>query len=404
MQESNRIVSKLYFIRSLLSQIHEYSDEITLLETSIKKLESSTASPHVQSNNISELKKQIAQEEIKLYQLKRSSSKGEKKNYFFNPRVSWIKNRINQIDSEIRDKKPKYRINHFIALFCVIVTLSIGLLWVKNSALILYGFIFGAWVLLSGFLLLLLYRKGKIEKEKEKTQIDRLNKERNTLEAEAREIYTNYQTSLKSQESYNETDIWIKIIGLKNQLAREEAREEAKSKQSAYEQVKNKIEKTSNQIYSINKKIAGLNNLISVCTQDFIDQRDLKYLDFIIYYIETKRADTIKEALQQTDLHIRHNEIIGMMKTVTTAICSTIQSSIDSLSFSLQSQLGELHSELMQNNSALSDMSEKFDNLISAQELNNALLKKANVSSEKLVENLDYLKERREYQYHLTGV
>ena len=392
MHEAEKIVSKLYFIRSIISRISEYNDEIADLEANVQKIEFSKDSLNVQTNNTLELKKQLAQEELKLYQLKHSSEPARNKN-IFNPRLSWIKNRIVQIDHIISSESSKHNVSFFITFLCVTVTVLIGILWLKNITSLLRGLLFGVAILLAGPVCFLCIVKEKQKKAKANNTIERLNKEKKELEAEAEKITRTFQMSFNSSCS-NENNISIKIASLKRQIAIELQEEKEK-------QVENKKEKIFNQIHAIDEKRIEFNNLISVVTQDFIDQRDLRYLDFIIYLFETGRADTMKEALQQTDLHIRHNEITGMMQTATASICSSIQSSIKSLSFSLSDQLSSLRSELAQNNSELSD---KFDSIISSQELNNTLLAKANVSSEKLVKNLDYLKERREYQYHLTGV
>ena len=247
-------------------------------------------------------------------------------------------------------------------------------------------------ILLSGSCLFFLYRKIKKAKVKANNIIERLNKEKKELEVEAEKIYRTFHASSNSSSS-NENNISIKISSLKRQIAIETQKEVQKK----HEQVEIKKEK----IYAIDEKIIKLKNLISVATQNFIDQRDLIYLDFIIYLLETGRADTMKEALQQTDLYIRHNEIKEIMQSATVSICSSIQSSFKSLSFSLSDQLSLLRSEFAKNNS---ELSEKFENLISAQELNNALLQKSNVSSEKLVENISRLRERRDYEYYRTGI
>ena len=140
-----------------------------------------------------------------------------------------------------------------------------------------------------------------------------------------------------------------------------------------------------------------------------LDERDWQNLDLIIYELETGRADNMKEALQQADLYIRHDEIMDAMETATAAICSTIKESIGELSRSIGICLSGLRSELVGLRSDVSDMnqtnlelSEKFDDLVNSQELSNALLKKANVSSEKLAEDVRRMRVLRDEEYYKT--
>ena len=58
MNETEEIISKLYFVRSIISRISEYNDEITDLVANIKNIEFSKDSLNVESNNTLELKKQ----------------------------------------------------------------------------------------------------------------------------------------------------------------------------------------------------------------------------------------------------------------------------------------------------------------------------------------------------------
>lgn len=140
-----------------------------------------------------------------------------------------------------------------------------------------------------------------------------------------------------------------------------------------------------------------------------LDERDWKNLDLIIYELETNRADSIKEALQQADLYIRHNEMKKVMQTATVAICSTIKESIGELSRSIGTSLLQLRADISLINSNLSEMnesnkelSEKFDDLVNAQELGNALLKKANVSSEQLAQDVRRMRVIRDEEYYRT--
>lgn len=147
-----------------------------------------------------------------------------------------------------------------------------------------------------------------------------------------------------------------------------------------------------------------------------LDIRDWKHIDLVIFYFETGRADTLKEALQQVDRKVQTDEIIEAIETAGQNISSTIRMSMNELrgdlnrSFAkLSVQLADQHREQM---SALSSISgniektneslaklqqtsekngESIEKLTSAAYLNNALLTKINYDSLSLMSDVDYM-------------
>ncbi len=132
---------------------------------------------------------------------------------------------------------------------------------------------------------------------------------------------------------------------------------------------------------------------LKTVSTNLLDERDWQHLDIVIYMLETGRADTIKEALQQADLYVRHNEIRHMLATATMAICTTIQENIRTLSRTIDTRLREIQNTLAENNQTQKSISLGMQRLIGTQELSNALLEKANVSSERFVEELSELRK-----------
>ena len=147
-----------------------------------------------------------------------------------------------------------------------------------------------------------------------------------------------------------------------------------------------------------------------------LDIRDWKHIDLVIFYFETGRADTLKEALQQVDRKVQTDEIIEAIETAGQNISSTIRMSMNELrgdlnkSFAkLSVQLADQHREQM---SALSSISgniektneslaklqqtsekngESIEKLTSAAYLNNALLTKISYDSLSLMSDVDYM-------------
>ena len=134
-----------------------------------------------------------------------------------------------------------------------------------------------------------------------------------------------------------------------------------------------------------------------------LDIRDWKYIDLIIFYFESGRADTLKEALQQVDRRVQTDEIVKEIRIAGQNISATIRMSMNELrgdlnkSFAkLSEQLAEQHREKMvaldginsniaKTNESIEKLqianeknAESLEKLSSATNLNNALLAKIN--------------------------
>ena len=125
----------------------------------------------------------------------------------------------------------------------------------------------------------------------------------------------------------------------------------------------------------------------------FLNVQDWKYLDVVIYMFETSRASSIQDALRQTDALVRHGELISMMKEVGTRICSTIQSSTRQISF----RLDMLENSQRNLYSGVAELGGKMqgvkNSIISASNMQAALLEKANTNSERIMEDVHQLRK-----------
>lgn len=144
-----------------------------------------------------------------------------------------------------------------------------------------------------------------------------------------------------------------------------------------------------------------------------LDPRDWKNIDFIIFYYETGRVDTIKEALIHVDQQRQTDTIAKAIKQASAEISSTINTSMTMLRGDLNSCFGALSSQLdksmqiqlqaiQQSNVALGalsgsvgELSSKLQTSLNAlgneQALTNALLDKVATSSDALVNDLNYV-------------
>ena len=134
-----------------------------------------------------------------------------------------------------------------------------------------------------------------------------------------------------------------------------------------------------------------------------LDERDWGNLDLIIYYFETGRAESKKEALQLVDEERRKNEIVSAVNDAGRNIAQSINTGFSRLqnalmrSFNeLTRQVGKMSENIASLCSAAERQSEIMDKrlgeLNSAIEYGNALREKANVSSAQLVDDMKYMR------------
>ena len=145
-----------------------------------------------------------------------------------------------------------------------------------------------------------------------------------------------------------------------------------------------------------------------------LDQRDWMYLDLIIYYIETNRADTIKEALSMVDRERQTQQIVASVQQATNAICQTISSETSTLRQSISAGFTQLSSVIREEFATLTAEVSKVNDSIregfaeanaiaSAQltqiTITNAMLAKANATSEQLASDVSFVRSNHYYNY-----
>lgn len=159
-------------------------------------------------------------------------------------------------------------------------------------------------------------------------------------------------------------------------------------------------EKNTVELEKLQEIKVSLNEIYDV----WLSESDWENVDLLIYYMETGRADALKEALQLVDRQRQTDQIVRAIKTASQSICGSIQLSVDRLgdalskSFSvISSQIASLggHIDLMTNaikegNDIQQRQTELQRKQLSATELNNALLEKSNMTSRALLNDLRY--------------
>ncbi len=129
-----------------------------------------------------------------------------------------------------------------------------------------------------------------------------------------------------------------------------------------------------------------LYNALQTEFNHFLDIRDWKYLDFIIYYFETRRADTVKEALQFVDKEMQTQRIEQLIVAATQQICNTLAIGFNMLQNTIINCYNALSAQIAQSSSAISTQIHA-----DAAYLCNALKAKANVPSEQIMNEVKHI-------------
>lgn len=130
-----------------------------------------------------------------------------------------------------------------------------------------------------------------------------------------------------------------------------------------------------------------------------LDPRDWCNLDLVIFILETGRADNLRDALIQVDGY-RHTEaIVKAVNSASQAICRTIINEADRLQRAISTHVDTINSNLIAIaerqktlNNSLNGINSSIEKQINATELQNALLEKANTSSDRLAKDLEEIR------------
>lgn len=135
-----------------------------------------------------------------------------------------------------------------------------------------------------------------------------------------------------------------------------------------------------------------------------LNPADWKNIDLCIYYLQTGRAESLKECLQLVDRQLQTNEIINTVRQASDRICDEIHSGFNALGKtmvkcfnSVSAQIESLSNQVANEHTAVINALDSINNsnaaILSATQLNNALLAKAGASSEQLADDLRYIKQ-----------
>lgn len=138
------------------------------------------------------------------------------------------------------------------------------------------------------------------------------------------------------------------------------------------------IKESSNDFYMALKK--QFNSLL--------DERDWKNLDLVIFELETRRADNIKEALQLVDRELQAERIEQTIVQATEQICYELRRGFAEIKETIFECSRVISTQLATISLQLGEMNEQLSKLCDGVNMSNALQAKANVTSAKLLSDV----------------
>ena len=386
--EKDELIAKFYTIRAGLSVIAEESGKIRTLESEIEDLEWKDVEHREKSRKEAKSRKWDLE-----YKLQKVNEEIESKQY----NLRYDKNRKNAlVEKGSKEYRPKLPTG-VIATVCIVGFLIIAAVFMAITGPISDGFlVFLVYAIPTAFVItvIALCKKWQCKKgdEKWREQIDELDR-----------IIKRQENSIRMDES--EVERYRQEIDvINNDQLPAICNSSPNGNQIAL--LKDKFSK----VLSIStEKSKQTRNVLLKEFGDILTEDDWCNVDLLIFYLNTGRADSLKEALQLVDAQRQTNQIVHAIGAAAAYVSNTMQENTYRLArvmndcFSnLSNQINHNHKELV---GAISDLNDSFTSqigsfestvraqsnaLLKAEEFNASLLEKANLNSDQLMNELRY--------------
>ena len=122
-------------------------------------------------------------------------------------------------------------------------------------------------------------------------------------------------------------------------------------------------------------------NTLNSCFSSYIDKRDWVNLDFIIYCLETGRADNLKEALFAVDRQKQVNQIVSAIENAGKEIARSMNTTITRLEDKMVHCFNMISTQFERQTRQLNSINSQLDSVITTQKMNNALIEMQNKTS-----------------------
>lgn len=179
--------------------------------------------------------------------------------------------------------------------------------------------------------------------------------------------------------------IEAKLRELNSELERTKARYE-RAKEAKKKELMPSVLKMKEFIAGMEEQFGGV-----------LDGRDWENLDLVIFAIETRRADSVKEALLYVDGEVRTDRIVQSVQHASKEIGSGISRGLRNLSADINQNFDRLSSRIEGVGAMIGAQNEHIKSLVGAQELNNALVAQCAKSSVHLSEDVKAIRDNSDY-------
>lgn len=158
------------------------------------------------------------------------------------------------------------------------------------------------------------------------------------------------------------------------------------------ERVRAILKEKDNKIAPISKSCNEFYMALAKRFNPLLDERDWAHLDLVIFELETRRADTVKEALQLVDRELQTERIQQTIVQATEQICYEIRRGFARLEATIVRCCEAICAQLAVMNVQLAGISSQLSELTDSVNLGNALQAKANVTSSQLLSSVNYIR------------
>ncbi len=158
------------------------------------------------------------------------------------------------------------------------------------------------------------------------------------------------------------------------------------------ERVRAILKEKDNKIAPISKSCNEFYMALAKRFNPLLDERDWAHLDLVIFELETRRADTVKEALQLVDRELQTERIQQTIVQATEQICYEIRRGFARLEATIVRCCEAICAQLAVMNVQLAGISSQLSELTDSVNLGNALQAKANVTSSQLLSTVNHIR------------
>ncbi len=198
---------------------------------------------------------------------------------------------------------------------------------------------------------------------------------------------------IKSELDYNSFWIWEKKKAPEN-IARlkKENRECVAKIKEINKMIQDLDEEYEIKAYPVVNESKLFFNALQRAYAKVIDVRDWKHIDLIIFYFETGRAETLKEALQQVDNQIQSDNIVKALGYAIRELKQTILFSASKLADIMGKGMMLLSNQLSSLQAQIGEQNQIVSQLVNTKSMTVALQEKSDSSSTRLMEDVHYMR------------